>query len=149
MTTEGRQTLRLALWGLCVAVWTVFLLTPHPVRVGHQVLPPTIHYPVSKCLHVGVYALLTGMLPWLGPRSGLRWGLVVFLSLHAAATEWAQQWVPERTGSLTDVGFDHVGIVLGLACTWWAWWSPRRASEANREAPLSPAAGKSGRGQWY
>jgi VanZ family protein len=114
----SRPGLRLALWLLCVAVWTAALLTPQPARVNRAVLSPTAGYPASKALHVVVYAFLTGMLPWLGLRGGRRWWLVGFLSLHAAGTELIQRWVPERTGSLTDVGIDHLGILLGLACTW-------------------------------
>jgi VanZ family protein len=118
----GRHGLRLALlWWLCVAVWTVALLTPQPARASREVLTPTTGYRASKTLHVAVYAFLAGTLPWLGPRGGRRWWLVGFLSLHAAGTELLQRWVPDRTGSLTDVGIDHLGILLGLACTWAAW----------------------------
>jgi VanZ family protein len=122
----GRQRLRLALWGLGLAVWTVGLLTPQPALVLHQALPPEAGYPASKGLHVFAYAVLTAAIPWLGLHGGRRWWLVAFLSLHAFATEWGQTWVPERTGSLTDVGIDHVGILLGLACTWPAWLAPPR-----------------------
>jgi hypothetical protein len=119
----SRPALRLGLWLLCVAVWTVGLLTPHPVRASREVLTPATAYPASKTLHVAAYALLAGTLPWLGLRGGRRWWLVGFLSLHAAATELLQRWVPDRTGSLTDVGLDHLGVLLGLACTWPAWRS--------------------------
>ncbi len=119
----SRPGLRLALWWLCVAVWTVALLTPQPARVSREVLSAKAGYPASKTLHVAAYALLTGALPWLGLRGGRRWWLVGFLSLHAAGTELIQCWVPDRTGSLTDVGIDHLGILLGLACTWTAWRS--------------------------
>jgi VanZ family protein len=128
MTTDGRQGrqgLRLTLWWLCVAVWTAALLTPQPVRAGQEVLPPESIYSTSKTLHVVAYGLLAGSLPWLGPRGGRRWWLVAFLSLHAGATEFLQQWVPSRNASLTDVGFDLAGIALGLACTWRAWRAPR------------------------
>jgi VanZ family protein len=116
-----RPALRLALWVLWVAVWTVALLTPWPERASREILPPETGYPASKMLHVAAYAFLTATLPWLGPPGGRRWWLVALLALHGGGTEFLQQWVPDRTGSLTDVGFDLVGIALGLACTWKAW----------------------------
>ena len=50
-----------------------------------------------------------------------RWLLVAFLSLHGMATEYVQTFVPDRYGSWTDVGIDHIGIALGLALSrkWW------------------------------
>jgi hypothetical protein len=32
--------------------------------------------------------------------------------------------VPQRHGRLEDVGIDHVGILIGVALSWRAWWSP-------------------------
>ncbi len=127
MVTESqavsRPRRRLALWLLCLGAWTAALLTPHPARASRQVLSPATGYPAAKTLHVAAYACLAGVIPWLGLRGGRRWWLVALLSLHAAATELFQRWVPERTGSLTDVGIDHLGILLGLLCTWTAWRS--------------------------
>jgi VanZ family protein len=34
--------------------------------------------------------------------------------VHAFVTEFLQQWVKERTGSLSDVAIDLLGIALGL-----------------------------------
>jgi VanZ family protein len=34
--------------------------------------------------------------------------------VHAFATEYLQQWVKERTGSLSDVAIDLLGVALGL-----------------------------------
>jgi VanZ family protein len=41
---------------------------------------------------------------------------------HAAATELIQLKIAGRSGQLTDVGIDHVGVLLGLMLTW-KWWS--------------------------
>jgi len=41
---------------------------------------------------------------------------------HAAATEWVQLHVSNRTGTIQDVILDHIGIALGLAFSW-KWWS--------------------------
>jgi VanZ family protein len=125
MATIVRETdsrgIRWALWTLCVTVWTVLLLTPHPVRAAHEVLPAEATWPVSKCLHVAAYAFLTVLSAWLGVRGDRRWLLLGFLSLHGMATEYFQTFVPERHGSWSDVGIDHIGIALGLALSW-KWW---------------------------
>ena len=129
--------MRLALWGLCVVLWTAALLTPQPVQANHRVLEPQTGYSAAKFLHVGAYAFLTAAIPWTGLRGGRRWFLAAFLSLHAAGTEFLQQWVPQRTGSLTDVGLDHLGILLGL-CTWPACAPPLRLTR--RRGPARPCA---------
>jgi VanZ family protein len=112
-------------WCLCVGVWTVALLTTQPMEVGKAVMPSPFHYPASKTLHVLVYAFLTLYISWL-PIRGWRWLLLAFLSLHAAGTEFGQQFVPGRTGKPFDVLLDHLGLLLGLALAWKR-WLPRRA----------------------
>ena len=44
-----------------------------------------------------------------------RWLQLALLSGHGMATEFLQTFVPGRSGSLTDVAIDHLGIALGLA----------------------------------
>jgi VanZ family protein len=124
-----------------VAVWSAALLTPYPIRIEQQVVPPPAAFPVSKTLHVVVYALLTATIPWLslGKR---RWWLLAFLSFHGAATEFFQQFVPERTASLEDVGINHLGILLGLAGWWFAgalWLVKSPAASLNQRSPSVPA----------
>jgi VanZ family protein len=34
--------------------------------------------------------------------------------VHAFVTEFLQQWVKERTGSLSDVAIDLLGVALGF-----------------------------------
>jgi hypothetical protein len=51
--------------------------------------------------------------------------------LHAFATEYLQQFVELRTGSLLDVGIDHAGLAAGLLAAWCAgaagrWRGPAR-----------------------
>jgi VanZ family protein len=125
MATAVRETdspaIRWALWALCVTAWTAVLLTTTPVHVMEEVLPPQATFPVAKAGHVAAYAFLTALSAWLGVRGGRRWLLLGFLSLHGMATEYLQTFVPERTGCWSDVGIDHLGIVLGLALSW-KWW---------------------------
>lgn len=107
-------------WWLCVVLWTVALLTTYPVRMGEAVAPPALYFPAAKCLHVSVYAFLTIYLSWL-PLRRWRWLLLAFLSLHAAGTEFGQQFVAGRHGMVTDVVIDHAGLLLGVAFTWKRW----------------------------
>jgi VanZ family protein len=113
--------IRWALWTLCVAGWTALLVTTAPARVIREVVPSQASWSVHKIGHVVGYAFLTLLSAWLGVRRERRWLLLVFLSLHGMGTEFVQTFVPERYGSWTDVGIDHVGIALGLALSW-RWW---------------------------
>ncbi len=115
-------------WCLCVALWTTGLLTTFSMRMGEAVTPPTLQFPAAKFLHVSVYAFLTLYLAWLPLRRG-RWLLLAFLSLHAAGTEFVQQFVPGRHGVVSDVLIDHIGLLLGVALSWKC-WVPRASSLA-------------------
>jgi VanZ family protein len=113
--------LRWALWLVCVVVWTLMLVRPEPAQVLGEVVPKQATYPVAKTGHISAYAFLTVLSAWLRVRGGKRWLLLAFLSLHGVATELIQTQVPGRHGSPLDVGFDHIGILIGLALSW-KWW---------------------------
>jgi VanZ family protein len=119
-TTMGTGT-NWSVWLACLAVWTVGLLTPEPVQVGQEVLPAGTAFPLAKTLHVSAYAGLTLLAAWLRLPLRRRWLLPAALGLHGAATEWLQNFVPPRDGSLRDVALDVAGITLGLLFTrrWW------------------------------
>lgn len=119
-------------WWLCVLVWTAGLLTTMPAHVNRSLFPAPLGFSVSKTVHVTAYAFLCALIPFLGTRG---WALLGFLSFHACATEFLQQWVPERSGSLRDVGLDHLGIVLGLMLSW-RWWLP--VASGSRSSPCAP-----------
>jgi VanZ family protein len=127
--TQRRQVVWF-IWLLCLCLWTLALLTSLPVQVKDAVLPPQAGYHASKLLHVGAYAFLAGLAAWLLPAQPMRFLPILFLSLHAFGTEYLQQFVELRTGSLIDVGFNHVGLVVGLMLTWWKWWQIRSEPEA-------------------
>ena len=99
-----------------------------PVTLGQRVLPHGWLWICSKCLHVSAYAawaMLSGWLHWRRPQ---RWYLLFFLSAHGFATEYLQRFVRGRYPSWRDVGLDHLGLLIGVACTW-RWWSA--ANNAN------------------
>jgi VanZ family protein len=113
--------LRWLLWGTYVTAWTTALLTPQPVDVADAVLPTATSFFFAKSLHVGAYAMLTVLSGWLPLPARFRWLALVFVSVHAWGTEFLQGFVPARYPSLLDVGFDHLGILVGVAVTW-RWW---------------------------
>jgi VanZ family protein len=112
---------RWSIWLICLALWTLALLTPHPVHISKAVLPEHAQFPTGKCLHVGAYAFLTILGAWLGVRGWRRWLLPAVLVGHGMATEYLQTFVPQRNGCWEDVGLDTVGIVVGLVLSW-SWW---------------------------
>jgi VanZ family protein len=115
--------LRWMVWIAYVAVWTVALLTPNPVAIAHAVLPHEAVFTTAKTLHICAYAMGVVLSGWLQVTSRFRWALLVFISVHAMGTEFLQQYVPTRTGSVRDVILDHIGIILGLILSWKWWWT--------------------------
>jgi hypothetical protein len=139
---------RRVVWLLYVGIWTWALLLPNPDRLARAlILPETVpepeHHPVRqeilnvvsssafpKWVHVACYALLAILSGWQRAFGGYRWGLLAFMTVHAVGTELLQAFVPGRHSSWLDVGFDHLGIALGLVLTWRCWFngSPRAES---------------------
>lgn len=130
-------------WGWCVTfvLWTILLLRPEPATFQQEVVAPLWRYPLAKSVHVGFYALLAAWVLRLVRRNHLSltpwqaWWPVPVLSLHAAATEYLQTMVKERTGSVLDVGWDHLGIILG-----WSIWRLTAQYQLNAFATGTPAA---------
>ncbi|HEY3283794.1 MAG TPA: VanZ family protein [Armatimonadota bacterium] len=94
----------------------------------------TIEFWVRKCAHVTVYFWLgsfvfrasRGTWPEVGGAFGRALLLVV---LYAASDEYHQSFVPTRTSSIVDVGFDTLGGVLGMgAYGLWAMLRGRKPS---------------------
>jgi len=110
------------IWIIYTAMWTTALLTPQPARIADEVLTRENAFYASKTLHVSCYAGLAILSGWLRARSPWRWLLLIFLSAHALGTEFAQRFVPHRTPSWGDVGWDHLGIVFGILLSW-RWWT--------------------------
>lgn len=142
---------RLLIWVACLALWTWALLMPDPdgfaqwLILGARLPTPSedsggwdlldfVRSPAfSKAVHVMGYASLTILAGWVRARRANRLWLLVFLSGHAFATEFLQAFVPTRHPSWIDVGFDHLGIALGLALAWKYWIVSPRADD-----PSSP-----------
>jgi VanZ family protein len=131
---------RWLVWLLYSAAWSVALLSPLPDTGDWSLenISLDLKFLFAKAVHVSAYALLAVLSGWLPVPRCRRWLLLVFLSGHAMATEFFQQFVPGRTGCWFDVGIDHIGIALGLALTWKWWLLPAE------EAGTRPLVGASG-----
>ena len=117
------------IWGVCITAWTIALLYPVVPRIGLEGTEEllTLRAVVAKTVHVGAYAFLAGLTGWLRAPLRYRALLVFILMAHGTATELLQAWMEHmqwsvRKGQLTDVGFDNLGILIGLLTTW-KWWT--------------------------
>jgi hypothetical protein len=113
---------RWLIWLLFFATWTIALLVPIPSGVGTgSGWVATHQFVIGKTLHVTAYAVLAMLTGNLRVPCRFRWILLFLIMAHATATELLQQLVETRTGALSDVGLDHLGIALGLLLTWKLW----------------------------
>jgi VanZ family protein len=114
---------RWLIWGVYVAAWTTALLMPVPHGQWKvEGVPIDFRYLVAKTIHVTAYALLAGLSGWLRVPVRYRVLLLFCIMAHGTLTELLQRLTQDRDGSLYDVGFDHLGIALGLLLTW-KWWT--------------------------
>jgi VanZ family protein len=117
---------RWLVWLAFLVLWTTALLVPVPT--GPWDLEPVHVFEVelklliAKTVHVSAYALFTILTGWLQVPARLWWLLLFFVTVHGTATELLQLLTPSRTGQLLDVGFDNLGVALGLLLSW-KWWS--------------------------
>jgi VanZ family protein len=118
------RPLRWALWSVFLVCWTRVLLMQRPADLVPYEPVQEHFFALSKAAHVGGYAALTILTGWLLVPRPMRWVLLAGVSAHGFLTEYLQNFVPGRHPQLSDVGLDHIGIVLGLLCSW-PWW--RRA----------------------
>ena len=118
-----RSISRWLVWLAYSSAWTVALLVP-PIHISPlgEVDGLDLKFLLAKSLHVTAYAVLAVLTGWLRVRSRYRWILMFLLALHAASTEFFQQFVESRTGLLTDMLLDLAGIALGCVLGW-KWWS--------------------------
>jgi hypothetical protein len=115
---------RWAVWFGFVAIWTILLLLPAGPATDSLTDIEFVadkKFFLFKSLHISAYAVMTILSGWLRIQARFRWLLVFFLMGHATLTEILQLGIEGRTGALHDVGFDNVGIAIGLALSW-KWW---------------------------
>jgi len=103
---------------LAVALWmtAIFVISASPSVATS--LEPAYDFSVKKFGHVVVYGILTALLfGALRLRISRKVHAVlltaVIAMLYALSDEWHQTFVPGRSGSLRDVGFDALGVLGG------------------------------------
>ena len=91
---------------------------------GTEELFGSLNYWVRKSAHMGVYAVL--MYLWfrsLWTDSKRFWPClvwsVVFSVLYGISDEYHQDWIPERSGKWSDVGWDTVGVMMMGGTFFW------------------------------
>lgn len=134
----NRYWLGWGLWGLFLIVWTVALLRPEPVTIQEVAVPSAWRYFLAKGFHVGMYAILAtwgGYLVSLATSvsvnairagntrgAGIAYRALGVLGLvllgHGALSEFLQTFTSKRHGSVIDVLWDGLGVVLGLFTLW-------------------------------
>jgi VanZ family protein len=114
---------RWLIWVVYVASWTMALLMPVPqTNWAVEGVEIDLRYLFAKSVHVSAYAVLAGLSGWLRLPYRYRWLLLFFVMAHGTVTELLQLLTSHRSGALEDVGFDHLGVAIGLLLTW-RWWS--------------------------
>jgi len=107
----------------------VTFLVPHITMEGLAVW----HHVVRKAAHVTEYCIL-GVLVYRALQIDvtnpilLRMLTVIFVASAATMDEFHQSFVPSRTSSIYDVGFDCFGGMVGLLLIW-VWRNARAAEE--------------------
>jgi VanZ family protein len=114
-------------WALLLAVWTVGLLSPTVPHLAEALVPAGARFSLGKVTHVATYAVLACVACWLPARWGIRAAAWLLLLGHGAVTEYLQQFVEGRSGQLSDVGLDAVGILGGILLGLLVRWLRRRA----------------------
>jgi VanZ family protein len=115
---------RWLIWLAYVVAWTAALVLPVPDTGDWTVEELGIDFRTvfAKSVHIGAYAVMTGLTAWLRVPVRYRPLLVLFLMAHGTVTELLQLTVSHRSGQLADVAFDNLGVILGMLLTW-RWWS--------------------------
>ncbi|MBI3407876.1 MAG: VanZ family protein [Planctomycetes bacterium] len=112
------------IWLIYVLLWTTGLLLPGSATEIEPLdkLLTGCRFAAAKSLHVCAYAVMTILSAFLPVPARFRWILVFFLMAHATVTELLQEnFIPMRSGELDDVGFDQLGITLGILLSWKRW----------------------------
>ena len=115
---------RWLVWTVYFVCLTALLVMPGTVQeqipLGEFVL--TYKALIAKFVHVALYVVFAVLTARLPVAIAYRLPLLFLLMVHGALTEFIQQYVPQRVGSVSDVLFDHLGIALGLLISW-KWWT--------------------------
>ena len=117
--------MRWLVWIIVVIVWTTALEMPvsEPDGPAGEFIW-TNKYLFTKTVHVVSYGVLTVLSAWVPMNARYRWLMMFFVMGHAWGTEMLQKVLHDwchRGGSLEDVGYDILGIIVGVAASWKVW----------------------------
>ena len=101
---------KLKLW-LPVFIWMGVIFSFSSMAINHQAEFSWPDFILKKTAHVTEYAILF-WLTWRANRS-LKHSLLICL-FFALSDEWHQTFTPGREGTLRDVGFDSLGLLIAL-----------------------------------
>ena len=120
-TANGEQSSGLSLGITQNIINTVTSLANIDLTPGEKLsILESIHKPIRKLGHLTEYTLLaiTVAFPLYALHQKRRWNLLFWCDgiciLYACSDEFHQLFVPERSGQITDVLIDSIGITFGL-----------------------------------
>ena len=97
---------------IALVLWLIAIIGVGMGSFLPSLAPPAIHH-IDLYVHFAAYALLAG-LPLFITQS-LKWRSISIILIIAIGlgVEWAQSYIPGRTGSLDDAVANLIGISLG------------------------------------
>jgi len=107
------------LW-LPVLVWAGIIFTFSSLSINQPAPFNWLDFIVKKTAHVTEYAIFY-FLVWRGWSNAGRftdksilWKSLLVTLIYALSDEWHQTIIPGREGTLRDIGFDTIGMLLAL-----------------------------------
>ncbi|MGE3805030.1 MAG: VanZ family protein [Gemmataceae bacterium] len=113
--------LRWLAWAGCGTAITIVLLIPISPSISSEGPLGSSYSFTANLVHIVAYGVWTALTALLPVARRTRWLLSLLLLGHGAASELLQGFVPTRYPDWEDVGWDLLGIVLGVAASW-PWW---------------------------
>ena len=110
---------RLKLW-LPVLVWAGVIFGFSSLEINRATEFSWLDFIIKKTAHVVEYAILFWLLfrAWTNKGAEVKQSVMIYglilCFVYALSDEWHQTFVPGREGTLRDVGFDTIGMLLSL-----------------------------------
>ena len=112
---------KIRLW-LPLIIWMGVIFTFSSMPINHQTKFSWSDFILKKTAHVTEYAILYWLVWRAGSNEGRKISAKIFIAsflfsfLYSLSDEWHQTLTPGREGTLRDIGFDSLGMLLSL--TW-------------------------------
>ena len=114
------KTKKLKLW-LPVFIWAGVIFSFSSMSINKDSAFSWLDFVVKKTAHMVEYFVLYWLLfrAWSDKNKKIDrkifvWSMVVAI-IYALSDEWHQTFVPGREGTLRDVGFDTIGVLLSAS----------------------------------